>query len=117
MRFANAYKDIPVLLISSFELIQRDLSEYSADHLLTILETLDALRRPNNLEAALNLLMLDADDDFIQKRNLLQLSLDLVKNIKINNLQESGLEGNEIARKIREIRLIAIKKDIENSNI
>ena len=117
MRFANAYKDIPVLLISSFELIQRDLSEYSADHLLTILETLDALRRPNNLEAALNLLMLDADDHFIQKRNLLQLSLDLVKNIKINNLQESGLEGNEIARKIREIRLIAIKKDIENSNI
>ncbi len=117
MRFANAYKDIPVLIISSFELIQRDLSEYSADHLLTILETLDALRRPNNLEAALNLLMLDADDDFIQKRNLLQLSLDLVKNIKINNLQESGLEGNEIARKIREIRLIAIKKDIENSNI
>ena len=117
MRFANAYKDIPVLLISSFELIQRDLSEYSADHLLTILETLDALRRPNNLEATLNLLMLDADDHFIQKRNLLQLSLDLVKNIKINNLQESGLEGNEIARKIREIRLIAIKKDIENSNI
>ena len=117
MRFANAYKDIPVLLISSFELIQRDLSEYSADHLLTILETLDALRRPNNLEAALNLLMLDADDHFIQKRSLLQLSLDLVKNIKINNLQESGLEGNEIARKIREIRLIAIKKDIENSNI
>ena len=117
MRFANAYKDIPVLLISSFELIQRDLSEYSADHLLTILETLDALRRPNNLEAALNLLMLDADDHFIQKRNLLQLSLELVKNIKINNLQESGLEGNEIARKIREIRLIAIKKDIENSNI
>jgi len=117
MRFANAYKDIPALLISSFELIQRDLSEYSADHLLTILETLDALRRPNNLEATLNLLMLDADDHFIQKRNLLQLSLDLVKNIKINNLQESGLEGNEIARKIREIRLIAIKKDIENSNI
>ena len=117
MRFANAYKDIPVLLISSFELIQRDLSEYSADHLLTILETLDALRRPNNLEATLNLLTLDADDHFIQKRNLLQLSLDLVKNIKINNLQESGLEGNEIARKIREIRLIAIKKDIENSNI
>jgi len=117
MRFANAYKDIPVLLISSFELIQRDLSEYSADHLLTILETLDALRRPNNLEATLNLLMLDADDHFIQKRNLLQLSLELVKNIKINNLQESGLEGNEIARKIREIRLIAIKKDIENSNI
>jgi len=117
MRFANAYKDIPILLINSFDLIQSDLSDYSADHLLTILEKLDALRRPKNLEEILNLLMLDADDNFMQKKNLLQLSLDLVKNIKINNLKESGLEGSEIARKIREIRLIAITKDIENSNI
>jgi len=117
MRFANAYKDIPILLINSFDLIQSDLSDYSADHLLTILEKLDALRRPKNLEEILNLLMLDADDNFIEKKNLLQLSLDLVKNIKINNLKESGLEGSEIARKIREIRLIAITKDIENSNI
>ena len=117
MRFANAYKDMPMLLINSVELIQSDLSEYSAEHLLTILEKLDALRQPNNLEEILNLLMLDADDNFIQKKNLLQLSLGLVKNIKVNNLKESGLEGSEIARKIREIRLMAIKKEIENPNI
>ena len=117
MRFANAYKDMPMLLINSVELIQSDLSKYSAEHLLTILEKLDALRQPNNLEEILNLLMLDADDNFIQKKNLLQLSLDLVKNIKVNNLKESGLEGSEIARKIREIRLMAIKKEIENPNI
>ena len=117
MRFANAYKDMPILLINSVELIQSDLSKYSAEHLLTILEKLDALRQPNNLEEILNLLMLDADDNFIQKKNLLQLSLGLVKNIKINNLKESGLEGSEIARKIREIRLMAIKKEIENPNI
>ena len=117
MRFANAYKDMPMLLINSVELIQSDLSKYSAEHLLTILEKLDALRQPNNLEEILNLLMLDADDNFIQKKNLLQLSLGLVKNIKINNLKESGLEGSEIARKIREIRLMAIKKEIENPNI
>ena len=117
MRFANAYKDMPMLLINSVELIQSDLSKYSAEHLLTILEKLDALRQPNNLEKILNLLMLDADDNFIQKKNLLQLSLGLVKNIKVNNLKESGLEGSEIARKIREIRLMAIKKEIENPNI
>ncbi len=117
MRFANTYKDMPILLINSVELIQSDLSKYSAEHLLTILEKLDALRQPNNLEEILNLLMLDADDNFIQKKNLLQLSLDLVKNIKVNNLKESGLEGSEIARKIREIRLMAIKKEIENPNI
>ena len=117
MRFANAYKDMPMLLINSVELIQSDLSKYSAEHLLTILEKLDALRQPNNLEEILNLLMLDADENFIQKKNLLQLSLGLVKNIKVNNLKESGLEGSEIARKIREIRLMAIKKEIENPNI
>ena len=117
MRFANAYKDMPMLLINSVELIQSDLSKYSAEHLLTILEKLDALRQPNNLEEILNLLMLDADDNFIQKKNLLQLSLGLVKNIKVNNLKESGLEGSEIAMKIREIRLMAIKKEIENPNI
>ena len=117
MRFANAYKDMPMLLINSVELIQSDLSKYSAEHLLTILEKLDALRQPNNLEEILNLLMLDADENFIQKKNLLQLSLGLVKNIKVNNLKESGLEGSEIARKLREIRLMAIKKEIENPNI
>ena len=117
MRFANAYKDMPMLLINSVELIQSDPSKYSAEHLLTILEKLDALRQPNNLEEILNLLMLDADDNFIQKKNLLQLSLGLVKNIKVNNLKESGLEGSEIAMKIREIRLMAIKKEIENPNI
>ncbi|MDG2297404.1 MAG: multifunctional CCA tRNA nucleotidyl transferase/2'3'-cyclic phosphodiesterase/2'nucleotidase/phosphatase [Gammaproteobacteria bacterium] len=117
MRFANTYKDMPILLINSVELIQSDLSKYCAEHLLTILEKLDAVRQPNNLEEILNLLMLDADDNFIQKKNLLQLSLDLVKNIKVNNLKESGLEGSEIARKIREIRLMAIKKEIENPNI
>ena len=117
MRFANAYKDMPMLLINSVELIQSDLSKYSAEHLLTILEKLDALRQPNNLEEILNLLMLDADDNFIQKKNLLQLSLGLVKNIKVNNLKESGLEGSEIAMKIREIRLMAIKEEIENPNI
>ena len=117
MRFANAYKDMPMLLINSVELIQSDLSKYSAEHLLTILEKLDALRQPNNLEEILNLLMLDADDNFIQKKNLLQLSLGLVKNIKVNNLKESELEGSEIARKLREIRLMAIKKEIENPNI
>ena len=117
MRFANAYKDMPMLLINSVELIQSDPSKYSAEHLLTILEKLDALRQPNNLEEILNLLMLDADDNFIQKKNLLQLSLGLVKNIKVNNLKESGLEGSEIARKLREIRLMAIKKEIENPNI
>lgn len=117
MRFANAYKDMPMLLINSVELIQSDPSKYSAEHLLTILEKLDALRQPNNLEEILNLLMLDADENFIQKKNLLQLSLGLVKNIKVNNLKESGLEGSEIARKIREIRLMAIKKEIENPNI
>jgi tRNA nucleotidyltransferase/poly(A) polymerase len=117
MRFSNAYKDIPILLINSFDLIQSDLSDYSAEHLLTILEKLDAIRRPKNLEEILNLLLLDADDNFMQKKNLLQLSLNLVKNIKINNLKESGLEGSEIANKLREIRLIAISKEIENSNI
>jgi tRNA nucleotidyltransferase (CCA-adding enzyme) len=117
MRFSNAYKDIPILLINSFDLIQSDLSDYSAEHLLTILEKLDAIRQPKNLEEILNLLLLDADDHFMQKKNLLQLSLNLVKNIKINNLKESGLEGSEIANKLREIRLIAITKEIENSNI
>ena len=117
MRFANAYKDMPMLLINSVELIQSDLSKYSAEHLLTILETLDALRRPNNLEEILNLLMLDADDNFVQKKDLLQLSLGIIKKIKVSNLNESGLEGSEIAKKIREIRLTAIQQDLDNSNI
>ena len=55
--------------------------------------------------------MLDHSSDFTQKLAVLQKSLDHAKNIKINNLDESKLAGNEIAKHIRELRLKAIESN------
>ena len=111
MRFANSYKRLPIMLNNSLALIEEDTSKFTADHQLRIIESIDAIRNPENLDQISQLIMLDHSSDFTQKLAVLQKSLDHAKNIKINNLDESKLAGNEIAKHIRELRL----KEIESN--
>lgn len=55
--------------------------------------------------------MLDHSSHFTQKIAALKKSLGNATNITINNLDESKLEGNEIAQRIRELRLKAIESN------
>ena len=91
--------------------IEEDTSKFTADHQLRIIESIDAIRNPENLDQISQLIMLDHSSDFTQKLAVLQKSLDHAKNIKINNLDESKLAGNEIAKHIRELRLKAIESN------
>ena len=111
MRFANSYKRLPIMLNNSLALIEEDTSKFTADHKLRIIESIDAIRNPENLDQISQLIMLDHSSDFTQKLAVLQKSLDHAKNIKINNLDESKLAGNEIAKHIRELRLKAIESN------
>jgi len=111
MRFANSYKRLPIMLNNSLALIEEDTSKFTADHQLRIIESIDAIRNPENLDQISQLIMLDHSSDFTQKLAVLQKSLDHAKNIKINNLDESKLAGNEIAKHIRELRLKAIESN------
>ena len=111
MRFANSYKRLPIMLNNSLALIEEHTSKFTADHQLRIIESIDAIRNPENLDQISQLIMLDHSSDFTQKLAVLQKSLDHAKNIKINNLDESKLAGNEIAKHIRELRLKAIESN------
>ena len=44
--------------------------------------------------------------------SLIRKSLVLAQSVKINNLQEDGLEGSVIGEKLRELRLKKIREEI-----
>jgi len=111
MRFANSYKKLPLMLNSSLGLIEEDISKFTADHQLRIIESIDAIRNPQNLDQISKLIMLDRSIDLTKKITVLQKSLEDAKSIRVNNLDESKLAGNEIAKRIRELRLKAIKSN------
>tara|TARA_B100001750_G_scaffold31136_1_gene21229 strand:+ start:4825 stop:5952 length:1128 start_codon:yes stop_codon:yes gene_type:complete len=111
MRFANSYKKLPLMLNSSLGLIDGDISKFTADYQLRIIESIDAIRNPQNLHQISKLIMLDRSIDFTKKITLLKKSLNHAKSIRVNNLDESKLAGNEIAKRIRELRLKAIESN------
>ena len=111
MKFANSYKRLPLMLNNSLALIEEDISKFTADHQLAIIESIDAIRNPENLDQISKLIMLDHSSDFTQKIAVIQKSLIDAKNITISNLDESKLAGNEIAKRIRELRLKAIESN------
>ena len=45
--------------------------------------------------------------------SLIRKSLVLAQSVKINNLQEDGLEGSVIGEKLRELRLNKIKEELK----
>ncbi len=111
MRFANSYKKLPLMLNSSLGLIDGDISKFTADYQLRMIESIDAIRNPQNLHQISKLIMLDRSIEFTKKITLLKKSLNHAKSIRVNNLDESKLAGNEIAKRIRELRLKAIESN------
>ena len=89
--------------------------EFSAEQCLNIIEKLDALRKPSNLEDVLEVISLKKDYSNIETTvSLIRKSLVLAQSVKINNLQEDGLEGSVIGEKLRELRLNKIKEELKH---
>ena len=88
--------------------------EFSAEQCLHIIEKLDALRKPINLEEVLEVIGLKKNYANIETTvSLIRKSLVLAQSVKINNLQEGGLEGSVIGEKLRELRLNKIKEELK----
>ena len=112
MNFPNSYKEIPLLLYNSFSLINKNISEFTAEHILTIIEKLNALKKPENLNTIFQLIHMDLDRNFNDKKELLEKSLTSALTIQISNVEEEGLQGSDIGLKLRELRLNKIQESL-----
>ena len=112
MNFPNSFKEIPLLLNNTFTLIDRDISEFSAEHILIIIEKLNALKKPKNIDMVFRLICMDLDKDFNDKKEILEKSLASALTIQINNIKEEGLHGSAIGEKLRELRLNKIQETL-----
>ena len=112
MNFPNSYKEIPLLLYNSFSLINKNISEFTAEHILTIIEKLNALKKPENLNTIFQLIHMDLDRNFNDKKELLEKSLTSALTIQISNIEEEGLQGSDIGLKLRELRLNKIQESL-----
>ena len=112
MNFPNSYKEIPLLLNNSFSLINKDISKFTPEHILTIIEKLNALKKPENLQAIFQLIDMDLDRNFNDKKELIEKSLTSALTIQISNIEEEGLQGSDIGLKLRELRLNKIQESL-----
>jgi tRNA nucleotidyltransferase (CCA-adding enzyme) len=112
MNLPNKFKELPLQIDQSMSLISKDIEQYNAEYILTLLETLDVVRRPDHLEDVIAVITLGQGQGLDEKIALLQKSADLTRSIKISNLREDGLDGNVIGKKIRELRLKKIEEEL-----
>ena len=97
---------------NSFSLIDKDISKFTPEHILTIIEKLNALKKPENLQAIFQLIDMDLDKNFNDKKELLEKSLTSALTIQISNIEEEGLQGSDIGLKLRELRLNKIQESL-----
>jgi len=115
----NDFKNLVLLVENIYPMLfstdSNAKKEFSAEQCLNIIEKLDALRKPSNLEEVLGVISLKKDYSNIETTvSLIRKSLVLAQSVKINNLQEDGLEGSVIGEKLRELRLNKIKEELKH---
>jgi len=119
MNIPNDFKNLVMLVENIYPMLfssdSNEKKELSAEHYLNIIEKLDALRKPINLEEVLEVIGLKKNYANIETTvSLIRKSLVLAQSVKINNLQEEGLEGSVIGKKLRELRLNKIKEELKH---
>jgi len=117
MNIPNDFKNLVLLVENIYPILfssdSNEKKEFSAEQYLNIIEKLDALRKPSNLEEVLEVISLKKNySDVKETVSLIRKSLVLAQSVKINNLQEDGLEGSVIGEKLRELRLNKIKEEL-----
>lgn len=115
LRVPNDYRDLAVIT-ARFHLHIHRAFELRADTLLNILESLDALRKPERFEAFLIACMADArgrknheNIDYPQA-DYLREAAQAINTINIEELKQQKLKGKDMANAIRQLRIQAIEK-------
>ena len=117
VNFPNDFKNLALLVDSIYPIFfngkDSEKNAFTAEKCLSIIEKLDALRKPSNLEEVLEVISLKKNYSEVEETvSLIRKSLVLAQSVKINNLQEDGLEGSVIGKKLRELRLNKIKEEL-----
>ena len=117
MNIPNDFKNLVLLVENIYPMLfssdSNEKKEFSAEQYLNIIEKLDALRKPGNLEEVLEVISLKKNYSNIETTvSLIRKSLILAQSVQMNNLQEDGLEGSVIGEKLRELRLNKIKEEL-----
>ena len=118
MNIPNDFKNLVVLIENIYPMLfstdSNEKKEFYAEQYLNIIEQLDALRKPSNLEEVLEVISLKKNYSDIEATvSLIRKSLVLAQSVKINNLQEDSLEGSVIGEKLRELRLDKIREELK----
>tara|TARA_B100001750_G_scaffold226253_1_gene218861 strand:- start:996 stop:2147 length:1152 start_codon:yes stop_codon:yes gene_type:complete len=118
MNIPNDFKNLVLLVENIYPMLfssnSNEKKEFSAEQCLNIIERLDALRKPSNLEEVLEVISLKKNHSNIEATvSMIRKSLDLAQSVKINNLKEDGLKGSVIGEKLRELRLNKIKEELK----
>ena len=119
MNIPNDFKNLVLLVENIYPILfssdSNEKKEFSAEQYLNIIEKLDALRKPGNLDEVLEVISLKKNYSNIETTvSLIRKSLILAQSVKINNLQEDSLEGSVIGEKLRELRLNKIKEELKH---
>jgi tRNA nucleotidyltransferase (CCA-adding enzyme) len=115
LRIPNAYRELAVL-VSRYHLEAHRVEELRTATLLELLERLDAFRRPERFEQWVLACEADArgrkgleDRDYPQAEKLRQ-ARDVVARVSLEPAEREGLNGQQIAEKLRQARLLALAR-------
>jgi tRNA nucleotidyltransferase (CCA-adding enzyme) len=110
LKVPNEYRELAVLVSAHRPRIEAAL-ELSAPRLLDLLEALDALRRPERYAEALlacEAHARGAGAGEYPARAYLLAALEAMRSVRLADAERAGLAGDEIAKRLREKRLLAL---------
>lgn len=115
LRIPNEYRDLAVHT-AKFHLHYHRTFELKPSTIVKLLEQLDAFRKPERFKQFLLACEADArgrpgyEDEKLPQRDYLLKALRVCSDIKIDRLREQGYENRQLAEKIRESRITAVKQ-------
>jgi tRNA nucleotidyltransferase (CCA-adding enzyme) len=114
-RIPNAYREL-AKLVTRYHLDCHRVMQLRPETILKKLETLDAFRRPERFEQFLIACEADArgrtgyEDSMYPQAEYFRNALNLAKNIDTTTFQEQELNGEAMAKSIRQLRLSKLKE-------
>ncbi len=114
LKIGHAYVQLANMFIAHRETIHR-FEQLDAEHKLQLLEATDVLRRPERVESLLMLCrihwqLFHAKTQDYRQEELFHSAIEAITSVSSKAFLEQGLQGKEIARAIRQNRLLALSE-------
>lgn len=110
-RVPNQFAE-PAALVCNYLEKYQILNIKNADGILSLLKSLDTIRRPSRLIQFLQICDICCNDSHLQKSIVLQQALDHIKRINTQPLQQQQLVGKQFANALHELQLKKVEEVI-----